>query len=95
MTAEIDWIEAAGVYVNLHVKGKELLHRSALHELAKRLGPNRFVRIHRSTLVNIERIVCLEPISHGDFEVVLKNGARLQLSRVFRPELEKKLGQEL
>jgi two-component system LytT family response regulator len=95
MAAEIDWIEAAGVYVNLHVEGKEILYRSALHELAKRLDPKRFVRIHRSSVVNIECILQLEPSTHGEFEVLLKSGARLHLSRSYRSELEKRLGQSL
>jgi two-component system LytT family response regulator len=62
---DIEWIEAAGVYVNLHVAGKELLYRAAPHELAERLDPMRFVRIHRSAIINIESILQLEPISHG------------------------------
>ena len=92
---DIDWIEAAGVYVNLHVAGKELLYRAALHELAERLDPDRFVRIHRSAIVNIESILHLEPISHGEFEVVLKNGSRSRVSRSYRAQLEKRLGQAL
>jgi len=93
--ADIDWIEAAGVYVNPHVAGKELLYRAALHELAERLDPVRFVRIHRSAIVNIESILHLEPISHGEFEVVLKNGSRSRVSRSYRSQLEKRLGQAL
>jgi two-component system LytT family response regulator len=93
--ADIDWIEAAGVYVNLHVAGKELLYRAALHELAERLDPVRFVRIHRSAIVNIESILHLEPISHGEFEVVLKNGSRSRVSRSYRAQLERRLGQAL
>jgi two-component system, LytTR family, response regulator len=54
-----------------------------------------FVRIHRSTLVNIDRIEYLAPISHGEFEVVLKGGARLKLSRTYRGALEQRLGQPL
>jgi two-component system LytT family response regulator len=92
---DIDLIEAAGVYVNLHVAGKELLYRAALHELAERLDPMRFVRIHRSTIINIDSILQLEPISHGEFEVVLKNGSRSRVSRNYRAELEKRLGQAL
>ncbi len=71
--ADIDWIEGAGVYVNLHVAGKELLYRASLHELVDRLDPMRFVRVHRSAIVNIESILQLEPTSHGEFEVVLKD----------------------
>jgi two-component system LytT family response regulator len=92
---DIDWIEAAGVYVNLHVGGKELLYRAALAELVERLDPMRFVRVHRSAIVNIESIVQLNPISHGEFEVVLKDGSRPRVSRGYRPQLEKRLGQSL
>ena len=93
--ADIDWIEAAGVYVNLHVAGKELLYRAALNELAAKLDPDRFVRVHRSAIVNIESILQLEPISHGEYEVVLKNGARSRISRTYRAQLERRLGQSL
>ena len=93
--ADIDWIEAAGVYANLHVGGKELLYRAALSELAERLDPLRFVRIHRSAIVNIESILHLEPISHGEFEVILKDGSRSRISRSYRAQLEKRLGQSL
>jgi two-component system, LytTR family, response regulator len=93
--ADIDWIEAAGVYVNLHVGGKEMLYRSVLNDLAARLDPRRFVRVHRSAIVNIESILHLEPISHGEFEVVLKNGSRPRVSRTYRAHLEKRLGQPL
>jgi two-component system LytT family response regulator len=92
---DIDWIEAAGVYVNLHVAGKELLYRAPLAELSERLDPRRFVRVHRSAIVNIESIVQLEPISHGEFEAVLRNGARTRVSRTYRAQLEKRLGQPL
>lgn len=93
--ADIDWIEAAGVYANLHVGGKELLYRAALNDLAERLDPLRFVRVHRSAIVNIESILRLEPISHGEFEVVLKDGSRSRISRTYRSQLEKRLGQSL
>ena len=93
--ADIDWIESAGVYVNLHVGAKELLYRGALQDLARRLDPMRFVRVHRSAIVNIDSVSHLEPISHGEFEVVLKNGARSKISRTYRAQLEKRLGQSL
>lgn len=92
---DIDWIEAAGVYVTLHVGGKELLYRAALNDLAEKLDPRRFVRVHRSALINIESILQLEPISHGEFEAVLKNGSRTRVSRTYRSQLEKRLGQPL
>jgi two-component system LytT family response regulator len=93
--SDIDWIEAAGVYVNLHAGGKDWLYRAALSELASKLDPIRFVRIHRSAVVNIESIDRLEPASHGEFEVVLKDGSRCRVSRGYRAHLEKRLGQSL
>jgi two-component system LytT family response regulator len=93
--AEIDWIEAAGVYVNLHVAGKEFLYRASLTDLVERLDSQRFIRIHRSAIVNIESILQLEPASHGEFEVVLKNGSRTRVSRTYRAQLEYRLGQSL
>jgi two-component system, LytTR family, response regulator len=92
---DIDWIEAAGVYVTLHVGGKELLYRAALNDLAEKLDQRRFVRVHRSALVNIESIIQLEPMSHGEFEAVIKNGSRARVSRTYRALLEKRLGQPL
>jgi two-component system LytT family response regulator len=93
--ADIDWIEAAGVYANLHIAGKEHLYRAALNDLAEKLDPLRFVRIHRSAIVNIESILRLEPISHGEFELILKDGSRSRISRTYRSQLEKRLGQSL
>ena len=93
--ADIDWIEAAGVYASLHVGGKELLYRARLHDLVEKLDPMRFIRIHRSAIVNIESVLHLEPPSHGEFEVVLKNGSRTRVSRTYRTQLEKRLGQPL
>ena len=96
---DIEWIEAAGVYVNLHLRplagGGELLYRSPLAELIARLDPARFIRVHRSTIVNIEEMQQLEPISHGEFDVLLKSGTRTRISRSFRSCLEKRLGQSL
>jgi two-component system LytT family response regulator len=94
-TADIDWIESVGVYVNLYIAGKAMLYRSPIHLLADKLDPAHFVRIHRSAIVNLESILHLEPISHGEFEVVLKHGGRTKVSRTFRSHLEKRLGQAL
>jgi two-component system LytT family response regulator len=93
--AEIDWIEGAGVYVTLHVGRASYLYRCGLADLAVKLDPRRFVRVHRSAIVNLESVVQLEPLSHGEFEVVLKNGARSRISRTFRAQLEARLGQSL
>ena len=95
MTQEIDWIEAAGVYVTLHVGADEFLYRANLGAVAKRLDPFQFVRVHRSSIVNVRSIALLERRSHAEFEIVLKNGRRLMLSRNYRAHLEAMLGQSL
>ena len=96
ITAEdIDWIEAAGVYVTLHVRGEQFLYRAGLAAIASRLDPFQFVRIHRCSVVNLKSIAFLERRSHGEFEVVLKDGRHLLLSRSYRANVEKMLGQAL
>ncbi len=87
--AAIDWVAADGNYVRLHLGPSErLLHRT-LSELADRLlDPTRFVRIHRSTIVNLSRVEAVEPLFHGELSVILKDGTRLVCSRRFRPRLQ-------
>jgi two-component system, LytTR family, response regulator len=92
---EVDWIEAAGVYVQLHAGGRKFLHRASLAELESSLDPGRFIRIHRSSIVNILSVKELFPHSHGDYTAVLKDGTRLKLSRSYRPKLESRLRQSL
>jgi two-component system LytT family response regulator len=92
---QIDCIESAGVYVALHVGSERIVHRAALGELIGRLDPQRFVRVHRSTVVNIDSIKHLEPASHGEFDLVLRSGHNVHVSRTFRPLLEARLGQPL
>ena len=92
---DIDWIEASGVYVTLHASGKEVLYRASLADLEQSLDPVRFLRIHRSAIVNIECIVQLEALSHGEFEVLLRDGSHPRVSRTYRSSLEKRLGQRL
>ncbi|MBV8859553.1 MAG: response regulator transcription factor [Acidobacteria bacterium] len=94
-TQDIDWIEAAGVYVQLHVGAKKYLHRASLGELEARLDPERFTRIHRSTIVNVLNVKELHPHSHGDYLMILKDGTRLKLSRSYRPNVESCLRQSL
>lgn len=91
----IDCIESAGVYVALHVGQERVIHRAALGELVGRLDPRRFVRVHRSAVVNIDSILHLEPTTHGEFDLVLRGGQRVHVSRTFRPLLEARLGQPL
>ena len=92
---EIDWIEAAGVYVYLHTGGQAILFRSTVGQLHARLDPRQFLRVHRSAVVNTDRIRELQPRSHGDCIVVLKHGTELPLSRLYRPSLESWLRQSL
>ena len=92
---DVDWIEATGVYVTLHSAGKRHLYRTSLSDLEQRLDPLSFVRIHRSIVINIDSIVQLEPISHGEFEVLLKDGSTSRVSRTYRDLLEKRFGQKL
>ena len=95
MTQDIDWVEASGVYVTVHAAGQEFLYRGSLATFASRLDPFRFVRIHRSSIVNLRSITTLERRSHGEFDVLLKDGTRLLISRNYRSGLEARLGQTL
>ena len=92
---EIDWIEAADNYVRVHVGKEAHLMRETLQSLEKRLDPGKFLRIHRSHLVNLERIRELRPIFHGDYLVKLVNGTELTLSRNYREKLLEPLRQFL
>ena len=85
--AEVDWIGAADNYVALHIGPRELLVRGAIAQLERELDPAVFVRIHRSTIVKVDRIRELSPLTHGDCAVVLKNGTRLTMSRGYRTHL--------
>lgn len=85
--ADVDWIEAAGNYLNIHIGHESHLLRETMNSLETQLDPRKFVRIHRSTLVNIERIKELSPLFHGDYVVTLTNGSRLTLSRSYRDKL--------
>jgi two-component system LytT family response regulator len=92
---DIDWIEAAGNYVRLHVGKEDHLLRESLTALEKTLDPARFVRVHRSTIVNLDRIRELQPAFHGDYVIVLRDGTELALSRSCRDRLEESLGHTL
>ncbi len=94
-TSEIDWIEAADYYVYLHAGGKSHLLRETMNTLEKQLDPQKFQRIHRSTIVNLDRLKELQPHVHGDYTVILHDGTQLKLSRGFRPKLEAALGRTL
>jgi two-component system LytT family response regulator len=87
-TDEVDWIEAAGNYVRLHAGKQDYLYRETMTKLEAQLNPERFARIHRSTIVNVERIKELQPWFRGDYQVVLREGQKLTLSRSYRSRLK-------
>jgi two-component system LytT family response regulator len=84
---EIEWIEAADNYVILHLADRKLMTRDTLSALEAQLGTDQFARINRSVLVQIDQVKELQPAFHGDYVVILRNGARLPLSRAFRGQL--------
>ena len=81
---EIDWIEAAGNYVKLHVGRETHMIRETMNGIETKLDPDRFLRIHRSTVVHIDRIKELHPMFSGDYAVILRDGTELALSRNYR-----------
>lgn len=85
--SRIDWIEAAGNYVELHVGRETHLLRESLAGIAERLDPLCFARIHRSVIVNVDRVRTVRPWSHNDYQVVLADGSELRLSRRYRENL--------
>jgi two-component system LytT family response regulator len=92
---EIDWIEAAGNYVKLHVGTEAHLFRETMNTLEAQLDPDLFYRIHRSHIVNIERVKELQPWFNGEYVVFLKSGTRLTLSRGYREKLQDRIGRSL
>jgi two-component system, LytTR family, response regulator len=88
---EIDWVEAANNFVRFHAGGKRHLMRATISSIEQRLDPNEFVRIHRSTIVRVDRIRQLQPQVHGDFQVILRDGTPLRMSRRRREELRARL----
>lgn len=90
--SEIDWIEAADYYACLQVGTKTHLLRRSLSELERELDRTVFCRIHRSTIVNLDRVRGLRLSEDGEYQVLLENGARLRLSRRYRKQLQSRLG---
>ncbi len=94
-TADIDWCEAAGNYVRMHAGTQEYLIRDTMGHLESQLEPTQFVRIHRSTIVNVDRILEMQSSFNGEYMVLLRNGTRLTLSRGYRDALHGRLGRPL
>jgi two-component system LytT family response regulator len=90
--ANADWLEASGNYVGLRVGGKTHLIHETLASVEQMLDPQKFLRIHRSTIVNVDRIKELQPFANGEFVVILHDGTRLKLSRSFRDRANEVLG---
>jgi two-component system LytT family response regulator len=86
-TEEIDWINAAGHYLEIHAGRETHLIRERLSQIEQRLDPETFVRIHRSTIVNLDRIKSMHPLFNGDHLIMLKNGRELNLSRTYHEKL--------
>ncbi len=89
---DIDWIEAADNYVSLHVGQEEHLHRETMSTIEAQLSPAKFMRISRSAIVNMDRIKELQPLFHGEYAVILRQGTRLTLSRSYRDKLDQLMG---
>ena len=90
-TDQIDWVEAEGNYVRLHVATDSYLVRDTMANVMARLGEGRFFRIHRSRIVRVERIKELRLAPGGDYDVVLKTGLKLGLSRLYKEALQERL----
>jgi two-component system LytT family response regulator len=94
-TSDVDYIEAASNYVRLHTGKTEHLLRESLTSIENRLNGERFLRIHRTTIVNVERIRELQPWFSGEFIAILTDGTRLKVSRGYRERVSHWLGQSL
>jgi len=93
--ADIDWCEAQGNYVRVHVAQQEPLVRDTMSRLESELDPQQFVRIHRSTIVNVDRIQEMQSSFNGEYVVLLRTGTRLTLSRGYREILQARLGKPI
>jgi len=94
-TLDIDYIESEGNYIRVHAGKESHLIREAMSVLETQLDPKKFLRIHRCTIVNVDRIQELQPWFHGEYRVILRNGVQLTLSRSYREKLREFLGKSL
>ena len=88
----IEWLQASGNYVNLHMEGHDYPLRSTIGGIESKLDPDRFVRIHRSYIVNLDRVASIEPLDSGDSRIHLKDGMALPCSRRYRQGLRERVG---
>lgn len=92
---EVDWIEAADYCARIHARGKVHVIRETMQRLEEKLDPARFFRVHRSGIVNLDRVREMQPTPQGDHVLVLQDGSRVRLSRARKAALEERLGQPL
>ncbi|WP_199100184.1 LytTR family DNA-binding domain-containing protein [Dyella sp. ASV21] len=90
---EIEWLQASGNYVNLHVRGRDYPLRATMAGIEERLDPQRFVRVHRSYLVNLDYLAEIEPLDTGDARLTLRDGASVPCSRRYRALLRDRFGE--
>lgn len=90
---EIEWLQAAGNYVNLHVRGRDYPLRTTMAGIEDRLDPDRFVRVHRSYFINLDYLAEIEPLETGDARLQLRDGARVPCSRRYRTQLRERFGE--
>jgi hypothetical protein len=91
--SEIEWLQASGNYVNLHVRGRDYPLRATMAAIEQRLDPARFVRVHRSHFVNLDYLVEIEPLESGDARLQMRDGAKIPCSRRYRAALRERFGQ--
>jgi two-component system LytT family response regulator len=92
---DIVWIEAEGNYVSVHDGHKHYLLRETISNIETQLDPKKFLRVHRSAIVKIDRIKELQPWFHGEYRIILENGKQLTLSRNYRTNLQEAVGNAL
>lgn len=85
--SDVDWIDVADNYVRLHVSGREHLVRDTLKSVESQLNPEIFVRVHRSIIINLDRVESVEPYFHGEYVITIKDGARIRTSRSYSERL--------
>ena len=89
--SEIDWVESAGNYACFHIGGQTRIARETMNAVECQLVNHNFARVHRTAIVNLERIRRLKPLLYGDYEIELRDGTRLPMSRTHRPTVMRKL----
>ena len=90
--ADVEWLQASGNYVNLHLRGRDYPLRSTIAGIEAKLDPDRFVRVHRSYIVNLDRITSIEPLESGDARIHLGDGSAVPCSRRYRQALRPRVG---